>query len=51
MAEEIRLVQLVPGGENNGREEEVKEELVVEGDTVLEVGFRGKADDQTNEHA
>jgi hypothetical protein len=36
MPEEVRLVKFVSGGEDNRRKEEVEEELVVEGDAVLQ---------------
>lgn len=51
VTEEVRLVQLVAGGKDDGREEEVKEELVVEGDAILEVGSGGDSNDQANEHS
>lgn len=50
VAEEIRLVKFVPGGEDDRREEEVEEELVVEGDAVLEVRFRCESNDKPDEH-
>lgn len=50
MAEEIGLVKFVPGGEDNRWKEEVKEELVVEGDAVLEVG-PDESNDKPDEHS
>jgi hypothetical protein len=44
-------MQFVAGGENDRREEEVEEELFVEGDNVQEVGIRGEAEDEANYHA
>lgn len=38
MSEKVCLVELITRGENNRRKQEVEEELIVEGDAVLEGG-------------
>ena len=45
------LVQLVSGGEDDWREQEVEEKLIVEGDNVLYEGARGDAQDEADDHA
>lgn len=44
------LVELVARGENNGGKEEVKEELVVKADGVLNCSSWREADDQSYDH-
>ena len=51
VAEEVGLVQLVAGGENDGREEEVEEDLIVEADQVADRVARGDEEDEADGHA
>lgn len=44
-------MQLVAGGKDDGREEEVEEELVVEADAVLNDGARRDPYHQADHHA
>ena len=49
--EDAYLVQLVARSENDGRQEEVEEELVIKRDVVLDELGGGKSQDETNDHA
>lgn len=51
MAEEVGLMEFVTGGQDDGRQEEVEEDLVVETDEVLEGFTTSDSKGQTDDHA
>ena len=51
VSEEVGLVQLVPAGQNDGGQQQVEEDLVVEADEVADRVARRDDEDEANGHA